>query len=58
MLNLTASELAEEASKASENITSNIHDVQNELAVLEKLITDLENAQQKTSDALNVFKVN
>ena len=51
------SQLAEEASKASENITSNMHDVQNELALLEKLITDLENAQQKTSDALNVFKV-
>ena len=51
------SQLAEEASKASENITSNMHDVQNELALLEKLITDLENAQQRTSDALNVFKV-
>ena len=35
-----------------------MRDVQNELAVLEKLITDLENAQQKTSDAFNVFKVN
>lgn len=51
------SQLAEEASKASQNITSNMHDVQNELALLEKLITDLENAQQRTSDALNVFKV-
>ncbi|MEG3345927.1 methyl-accepting chemotaxis protein [Pseudoalteromonas sp. B5MOD-1] len=51
------SQLAEEASKASQNITSNMHDVQKELALLEKLITDLENAQQRTSDALNVFKV-
>lgn len=51
------SQLAEEASKASQNITSNMHDVQNELALLEELITDLENAQQRTSDALNVFKV-
>ncbi|KPM75813.1 methyl-accepting chemotaxis protein [Pseudoalteromonas sp. UCD-33C] len=51
------SQLAEEASKASQNITSNMHDVQNELALLEKLIADLENAQRRTSDALNVFKV-
>ena len=52
------SQLAEEASKASQDITANMHDVQNELTLLSKLIVDLENAQQRTSNAVNMFKVN
>jgi methyl-accepting chemotaxis protein len=51
-------QLAEEASKASQNITENMQEVQTELALLSKLIKDLEQAQYKTSNAINVFRVN